>query len=183
MEIRRIFYTASWIFTLAKGIIILGLVLVLLHFFVVTIFRVDGASMEPNSYDGEYILANRLVYYLGQAKRGEVVVLKFPGDPEHKKYIKRIIGLPGETLEIKNGHIYINGQPILEVYLPAQTLTWPETTLTLGVNEYYVVGDNRPNSNDSRIWGTCPEENIIGKAFFRLSPLNKIGLLEEAIYP
>lgn len=182
MEKKSLFYAGSWIFELAKGLIFLIIFFVLIHFFVVTIFVVNGASMEKNFYDGEYLLTDRISYILGQPKRGDVVVLRFPGDPEHQKYIKRLIGLPSEKVTIKNGRVYINGQELTEIYLSPGMLTEPDMEKQLNNKEYFLMGDNRINSSDSRNWGTCIKNDFIGKAFLRIFPFNRWGLVEFPIY-
>jgi len=140
--------------------------------------------MEPTLYNDEYVLVNRLVYYINSPQRGDEVILRFPGDPEHKKYIKRVIGLPGEKIELNNGYVYINGRKLIESYLPNTTKTNPYnlSSFVIDENNYFLMGDNRENSSDSRIWGTCPGDDIIGKAFFRIIPLKKFGLLDYAAY-
>ncbi len=182
MEKSPLFYAGSWVFELAKGLIILIIFLVLIHFFVVTIFVVNGASMEKNFSDGEYLLTDRISYILGQPKRGDAVVLRFPGDPEHQKYIKRLIGLPGEKISIKNGKVYINNQELTEIYLSSGMMTEPDMEKQLANNEYFLMGDNRINSSDSRTWGTCVKNDFIGKAFLRIFPPSKWSLVEFPIY-
>lgn len=167
---KNIFYVWTWTFELAKGIFVLIAFLILIHFFIATVFVVDGASMEPNFHNKEYILIEKLSYLIAKPQRGDVVVIKFPGDPEHKKYIKRIIGLPGETLEIKDNNVYINGQKINEFYIPQYVKTLPNMKTTIGPNDYFIMGDNRENSNDSRFWGTCPKNDLIGRAIMILLP-------------
>lgn len=174
--------TGNWVFELSKGIILLGVFFILMHFFIITVFVVEGASMEPNFQNDNWVLANRLSYYLEDYTRGDVAIVKFPGDPEHKKYIKRLIGLPGEKVTIKNSEVFINDVRILESYLPDNTKTIPNLELTLGANDYFIMGDNRANSSDSRTWGTCVKSNFIGKVFFRIFPIQKMGLTELAIY-
>lgn len=182
MEKQSLFYAGSWIFALAKGLIFIIISLVLIHFFVVTIFVVNGASMEKNFIDGEYLLTDRLSYILGQPKRGDVVVLRFPGDPEHQKYIKRLIGLPGEKITIKNGKVSINNQELTEIYLSPNMFTEPNMEKQLAQDEYFLMGDNRINSSDSRAWGTCIKSDFIGKAILRIFPPSKWGLVEFPIY-
>lgn len=178
----NLFKTSNWAFELTKGIVIIAIILTLVNFFVVTVFVVEGQSMEPNFYNGDSVLTNRISYLLSTPQRGDVVILKFPGDPEHKKYIKRIIGLPGEKIAIKDGTVYINDQKLTESYLPAGTQTKPNMEKTLGANEYFVIGDNRGNSSDSRIWGPVEKSDLIGKAFFTFWPIDRIGLLEFPVY-
>lgn len=146
-------------------IIFLAMAIFLVHLFVLSVFVVQGASMEPNFFNGEYLLTNKLNYKLGGASRGDIVVFKFPGELK-QRYIKRVIGLPGDTVKLKNDQIYLNGHRLAEPYLPISIKTSKQTSQTewvLKEQEYFVLGDNRENSNDSRTWGILPAKNLIGK--------------------
>lgn len=174
----------SRFFDLGKIVIILAMVIYLIHLFVMSIFVVSGASMEPNFQEKEYLAVNKITPILNHLQRGDVVVFKFPGELE-EKYIKRIIGLPGETIEIKNNTVHINGKKLIESYLPNTFETAPlenQTKWTLKEKEFFVLGDNRENSNDSRVWGPLPQENLIGKISFIILPFIKIGALEKPDY-
>jgi signal peptidase I len=123
--------------------------------------RVDGASMEPTLTTGEYVIINRLSYKVGSPQRGDIIVFHYPVDPR-EEYIKRVIGLPGDVVEVKGGSVYVNGQKLDETYLNVKTNytgTWevPEGQL-------FVLGDNRNNSSDSHDWGTVPMDYVVGKA-------------------
>jgi signal peptidase I len=123
--------------------------------------RVDGFSMRPTLQDGEYILVSKLSYKLGEPQRGDIVVFIFPVNPE-EDLIKRVIGLPGDTITVQNGVLSINGVPVDEPYInapPAYEGTW-----LVPPNELFVLGDNRNDSRDSHQWGLLPVENVIGKA-------------------
>lgn len=142
--------------------------------------------MKPNFATGQIILVNRWTYLFGSPARGDVVVLRFPGDPEHKKYIKRLIGLPGETVDIRADHYFINGQSLPESYLPADETTpvmipgkdhW-----LLGPSDYFLSGDNRHNSNDSRTWDSAERRFLIGKAVFILWPPRDAGFVPKETY-
>jgi signal peptidase I len=178
-------------------------VLALLIFLVVRAtlqnFRVEGSSMDPILHDGQYLIVNKAIYthinlktisrflpfidpgdnpvrYLfRRPRRGDVVVFRFPGNPE-RDFIKRIVGEPGDTVEIKNGTVYINGGPLDEPYITNKpTYTYgPEK---VPPNQYFVLGDNRNNSYDSHVWGFLPEENIIGQAWLSYWPKNDWGLV------
>ncbi|MDO8577371.1 MAG: signal peptidase I, partial [Candidatus Wildermuthbacteria bacterium] len=147
---------------------------------------VRGYSMVPNFHKGEYINVDELSYrFLGEPSRGEVIVFKFPGDTS-QKYIKRVIGLPGEDVEIKEGKVYVsrNGEPVLlqEPYLGPEETTGGFTSLTLKDNEYFVMGDNREFSSDSRRWGVLPREDIIGKALIRVFPFQDFAAFAAPTY-
>lgn len=179
---QKFFYGTGCAYELTKWIIVALVVGTLIHFYVGTLFIVDGQSMEPNFHNGQYILVNRWQYNFGQPRRGDPVVLKFPGDPENKKYIKRIIGLPGEHIQILEGYVYINGKRLNESYIPADVLTLPNLDRALREDDYFLLGDNRLNSSDSRIWGICPKRDLIGKAFFTLKPLSMWGVIKPPTY-
>lgn len=185
MEGSRFSYGVGCAFQLGKGLIILFILLVLAHFFIATAFIVDGISMEPNFHTGQAVVVNELAYLAQGPQRGDAVILRFPGDPDHKKYIKRIIGLPGEKVEIKDNAIYINNHKLYETYIPDDYLTEPaqyKNPVTLGLNDYFVVGDNRENSNDSRYWGPAEKRFLIGKASFIFWPFDNIGFVTQPAY-
>jgi signal peptidase I len=123
---------------------------------------VQSISMQPNLKEGDLVLVNRLVYNFSEPKRGDVIVFQNPINPEDVPYIKRIIGLPGDTVLIGQGKVMINGQLLSEPYLSVTTQRGGEFTIPEG--EYFVMGDNRNNSSDSRAWGNVPAEHIIGRA-------------------
>jgi signal peptidase I len=137
-------------------------------------FVVSGASMDPNYHDADYLIIDELSYRTREPARQEVIVFKYPNNPSYK-YIKRIIGLPGEKVEVKDGEVFINGSTIKldEPYLSEKVKQeWVRNTnfsIDLGPNEYFVMGDNRNYSSDSRSWGPVPKANIVGKVFIKLS--------------
>mgnify|MGYP001121404040 CR=1 FL=1 len=180
--LETLIYGGGCFYELARGIILLAVALVLCHFFIVTIFIVDGESMEPNFRNNEVLLVEKISYLVSQPQRGDTVVVKFPGDPEKKKYFKRIIGLPGEKIEIKNNEIFINGQRLYEPYIPANIQTQPDGSWLLLGEEYFLLGDNRENSYDSRLWGVAPRQYLIGAGWATLWPLTKAGLIPH-FYP
>ncbi len=160
-------------------------ILIVLPFriFIAQPFLVSGASMSPNFETGHYLIVDQLSYNFTEPARGEVIVFKYPGD--HKKFfIKRIIGLPNETVLIKSSKIFIkneenpNGFELKEPYI--KNLGNNESEMSLGEDEYFVMGDNRPASSDSRTWGSLPKDLIIGRAFLRLFPFNQIEFFPES---
>ena len=157
--------------------LILALVIFLLLHATVQSFVVVGSSMEPNFQDGERLVTNKLVYKLHQPERGEVIVFHPPNN-QRADYIKRIIALPSDSVEVKNGAVYINGTKLNESYIkepPAYTLTERK----IPENEYFVLGDNRNNSNDSHNGWTVPRQNIIGKAWLTFWPPKEWGLVHH----
>jgi len=125
--------------------------------------RVDGSSMVPTLNNGQFVMVNRLAFKLGDPSHGDVVVFHYPRDPQ-QEYIKRIIGLPGDIVVINNGHVYVNGQQLIEPYIAAAPRSQGEWEIP--ENHVFVLGDNRNNSQDSRSFGAVSMENVIGKALF-----------------
>jgi signal peptidase I len=162
---------------IAKIVIIALAIVVPIRYFLFQPFFVKGQSMEPNYETGDYLIIDELSYRIRSPERGEVIVFKYPHDIT-QRYIKRLIGLPGETVEIKNGQVTIyktdSTTQILNEsnYLAADVLTIGDLKVTLAANEYFVLGDNRPVSSDSRRWGVVPRADIIGRVYLRAWPLN-----------
>ncbi len=149
--------------------LIIIVVVILIRTFIITPVRVDGASMDKTLENGQILL----LYKLGNVKRYDIVVLD--EEIEDEIIIKRIIGMPNDTVEIKNGKIYVNDEEIEEEYAYGQTSDYDK--ITLGDDEYFILGDNRPISKDSRYFGPVKKDEIIGKVIFRLWPINKFGTI------
>ncbi len=149
--------------------------------FVAQPFIVSGGSMDPTFATGQYLIVDQLSYDFKNPVRGEVIIFRYPRDPQ-TFFIKRIVGLPGETLTMDSGKVIIknNENPkgfiLDENYLTKEHRTSDTFTITLGSNEYFVMGDNRPQSSDSRAWGPLESKFIVGRALFRLFPLSKISV-------
>lgn len=139
--------------------------------------RVDGASMEPTLQSGEFVIVNKLAYFLSEPKLGDVIVFHFPRDPD-QEYIKRVIGLPGDRVVIKGGKVYVNGDLLQEDYIAAPPVY--EVTVDVPVDSLYVLGDNRNNSSDSHNWGPVPMDYVVGKAVFIYWPPTQWGVVEQA---
>jgi signal peptidase I len=135
--------------------------------------------MEPNYKDGELVIVDRTRYTFGIPQRGDVIGLKFPGQPTKKKFIKRIVGLPGEHIKITGKNVFIDGKKYTEDYLPLYLEQNDYVDVTIAQDQYFVMGDNRGVSSDSRKWGTVPRKNIVGRAYLRIWPIEKIGLVEH----
>lgn len=174
-------YFIGCFFELTKGIICLAALLIFSHFFIATLFIVDGTSMEPSFLDKQIIIVDRLTYWWRSPHRGEAVILRFPGR-ESDKYIKRIIGLPGDKIEIKNKAVYLNEVRLFEPYLASGIITEPDKTLIVPDGQYLVFGDNRLVSSDSRIWGSAPRNNFLGRAYFIIWPFSSAGLVPVPVY-
>ncbi len=155
-----------------KTIVISVAITLIITTFIAQITQIRGRSMEPSLIDGERVVNVKIVYRIEKPKRGEVIIFKPPFRTK-ENYIKRIIGLPGEKVEIKNGYVYINDKLLNEPYIVNRSHdNWGPKIVP--PNKYFVLGDNRVNSSDSRVWGFLPKENIIGKAILIFWPLNKI---------
>ena len=176
--------TLSWVRDLAFSL----LLAVVLIVFIYQPVKVEGTSMEPSLDDQERIFINKFTYSfgLGNIERGDTVVFEYPNDPE-KLYIKRVIGVPGDRVRILGGQVFVNDQPLAEDYVPPRfrdSANWPSTPLgeqpvdrVVPPNDYFVLGDHRSSSSDSRSWGWVPRANIHGKAVFIYWPLDKMGRL------
>jgi signal peptidase I len=175
--------------SITRDIIFAAVMAVLIVVFVVQPVKVEGTSMQPRLENDERIFVNKFDYAFWSIERGDIVVFWYPEDPS-KSFIKRVIGLPGETIDMDAlGHITINGQMIPEPYLApernqAARSRWNQVDSrfkTIKAHYYFVMGDNRDASNDSRTWGLVPEKYIYGKAMFRYWPLPRIGSLNSTV--
>jgi len=161
-----------FIWETAKIVIISLAIIIPIRYYLIQPFFVRGASMEPNFDDGQYLVVNEIGYRVGQPKRGDVIVFKYPFD-KNQYYIKRIIGLPEERIEVRDGAVFINNVKLDEsAYLSEATFTNGSIVINLKDGEYFVLGDNRQASSDSRQWGVLPTANIIGQVWIRAWPLN-----------
>ena len=178
--------------------------LTLLIFFavraVVQNFKVEGTSMEPTLHNNEFLIINKATYLrvdgtplaglfdrngdpgpvfaFGAPAHGDIIVFKYPQDTT-KDFIKRIIGVPGDTVEVRDGHVYLNGAALDEPYI-RQGATYSRRPEVVPEGEYFVLGDNRPNSSDSHVWGYVPASDLIGKAWFSYWPPPEWGPLQSA---
>jgi len=167
--------TIAWFRDLMLSVLIAVLVILFLYRPV----KVEGTSMMPSLYDQERLFINQFSYKfgLGNIKRGDTVVFWFPEDPTNStSYIKRVIGLPGDTVEVRDGYVIVNGKKLIENYIPPEyrdDRSYPPEVVP--PNQYFVLGDHRISSNDSRAWGFVPRNYIYGKAVFVFWPLDRIG--------
>lgn len=169
-------------------IVVISLAIILpIRYFLVQPFYVKGASMEPNFYDHEYLIIDELSYRFRDPARGEIVVFRYPKDPS-QFFIKRVVGLPGETVEIKSGKIRIQNEEfpegfiLEETYLDSETYFLGEQAVKLKAGEYYLLGDNRSSSLDSRQFGPVAGQAIVGRAWLRGWPLDRIARFETPAY-
>lgn len=210
-EGRRLYYAIYAVnvaYELGKWAFVIVVVGTLIHYFVATVFVISGPSMEPEFHSGQVVVVSRIGLFTDKYERGDPMVIKFPGDPDHKKYIKRLIGLPGETLEISDNSVYINGErlfesyirPVDDIYLPgwyeteelkneAESLhkqgkvqTKPDLKTKIADSSYFLMGDNRENSNDSRVWYAAKKTDLIGPVRFILWPLKDWGPVVNPSY-
>ena len=173
--LRYFFFDFLKVFLMAVAIIIP------VRYFLFQPFVVTGDSMRPNFHDGNYLIIDELTYRLRDPARGEVIVMRFPKDPS-QFFIKRIVGLPGEHIVIKDAHVNIynsehsGGLTLNESYLPSNNITYGNVDKKLGPDEFFVLGDNRLSSSDSRVWGTLPRSDIVGRVYLRLLPISDLSL-------
>ncbi len=160
----------------ARDIFFTALIAILVVIFVVQPVKVEGTSMEPRLEPQDRIFVNKFVYYFSGVSRADIVVFWYPKD-KTKSFIKRVIGLPGESVEVRSGVVYLNGQKLVEPYLAGEFDHDSYPLQVVPPEHYFVLGDHRNSSNDSRDWGFVPEQNIFGEAVFRYWPLSKLGLI------
>lgn len=165
---------------LLKFALIAVVIVIPLRLYIAKPFIVSGASMEPTFDTGQYLIVDELSYRFEEPARGDVVIFRYPKDPS-QYFIKRVIGLPGETVRIERGQVSVvttTGSIVSldESYIVHQG-NGADMSVSLKADEYFVMGDNRPESSDSRVWGVLPRANIVGRAFVRLLPVQTIGFL------
>jgi len=165
MRGKWIYWFGGWIFDFTKAVVFGLFVILILHFFVFTVIVVSGPSMNDTHHDGDVMFLEKISYWFNSPKRGDVVGIYFPSAGP-RRLIKRVIGMPGEEITITKGKVYINGKELSEEYLKNNTQTIAETKITLKSDEYFVMGDNRANSLDSRIYGVLPKSAFVGKKLF-----------------
>ena len=164
----------SWLRDLVFSVGIAGIVILFLYQPV----KVEGTSMMPWLADQERIFINKFVYRFEPIQRGDVVVFWFPRDPS-KSFIKRVIGLPGETVQLVNGEVFVNDQKLIEPYVPPEYRDGhTHGPMVVSPGEFYLLGDHRNSSNDSRVWGTIARKYIYGKAVLAYWPIERLGLLQ-----
>lgn len=167
-----------------ETVVVFVAIFFMIYLFVAQFHKVSGNSMIPTFHNGDYIITEKVSYRFGTPKRGDIIVLKNPKD-ESQDFIKRIIALPHDTMRLENNTIFVNDVATNETYLPAGTKTEDGSflsegqTIRAGPNQYFVMGDNREHSSDSREWGGVTKKEIIGKTFFRYWPPQSIGFVND----
>jgi len=175
----------SFFVELIKFAAIAFVIVIPFRMFIAQPFIVSGASMDPTFQNGDYLIVDELSYRFTEPERGDVVIFKYPKDPS-KFFIKRVIGLPNETIHVNEGTVTVfnedheNGIALYEGYLETLSYSVQNAPIELAGDEYFVLGDNRPFSSDSRSWGPLERDLIIGKAFLRLLPVSEVDVLPGA---
>lgn len=161
--------------------ILLTLIVFMLIRSVVRNYKVEGFSMEPTLDNGQYLLVNKGAYWFGQPDLGDIVILRYPLDP-NTYYVKRVIGRPGDTVEVRDGKVYVNGRALVEPYIMAPP-DYQYQKQVVPPDDYFVLGDNRNNSSDSHAWGMLPASDVVGKAVLSYWPPKRWGFVPSATYP
>lgn len=185
---------SAFFLDIVEIVVVAASIFLVVYLFFMQPHQVNGQSMEPTLINKEYVLTDKVSYQTGSPRRGDVVVFHAPESAGCTTgtgcdFIKRVIGLPGDTILLKDDVIFVNGEELPEPYLPedfitpAGAFTRNQREVLLGENEYFVVGDNREYSSDSRAWGPIPFQNIVGRAFMRYLPIEKAGIIPRVQYP
>lgn len=183
----RIKRAIASVFDFLQGIVVFLALLVMVYLFLFSPQEINGQSMEPTFYNAELIITNKFIFKVAPPNRGDIVIFKSPMNKEID-YIKRVIGLPGERVKLSGNSYYINGEKLSEAYLPPSTVTSGGTYLHEGEEilvpqgEYFVSGDNRSHSSDSREFGPIPIGDLIGKGVLRYWPVDTFTLIKEPQY-
>lgn len=183
---------SSFFLDLVETLVIGISLFLVIYLFFMQPHQVSGQSMEPNLHNSDYVLTDKISYRVGEPKRGDVVVIHAPEAANCPTgtgcdFIKRLLGLPGDTVEVKDNAIYINGAPLDEEYIADDVMTVAgnytrDRVVTLGPDQYFVVGDNRMHSSDSRAWGPITKDGIVGRAFVRYWPVPDMGVIPAVNY-
>lgn len=186
------FSLGSFLLEFIQSIVLALSVFVLIYLFVAQPNEVKGSSMFPNFVDKEFLLTEKLSYQFNDPQRGDVVIFKAPASEscsaEGCEYIKRVIGIPGDRVMVKDGSVYLNGSLLDQSFLPSGVVTEEEEYMKEGIElvvpdeQYLCFGDNRPNSRDGRAFGPINRDSIVGKAFLKYWPLNSIGLIPKVSF-
>lgn len=174
----------EFVMEILETVVFIGSLFIVIYLFIAAPNQVKGESMMPTFQNGNYIFTSKVTYKMRTPERGDVVVFHSPGNAEIE-YIKRIIGVPGDVVMIQNQEVYVNGKKLSEPYIAAKTLPLPggyaEENVPMNIPEgyYFVMGDNRPHSSDSRDFGPITYESIVGQVFYRYFPADKMGLINN----
>ncbi len=177
----------AFVWETVKVVVISLAIIIPIRYFLVQPFFVKGASMEDTFHDGDYIMIDEISYRFRDPKRGDILVFRYPEDTT-QFFIKRLIGMPGETIQVKDNTVTIfnkefpTGTILNELYISLQQVTLGDLRIKLDDNEYFVMGDNRLRSSDSRSWGTLNRSLVTGRVFFRAWPLSKFGRFQDPAY-
>ena len=176
----------KFVMEILETIVFIGSLFIVVYLFIMQPNQVKGASMEPTFQSGDYIFTSKITYKFRPIKRGDVVVFKSPKNPDID-YIKRIIALPGDTLLVDNGIVYVNNNQVNENYISEQTNLWnggyikEGVSMTIPEEDIFVMGDNRPRSSDSREFGPISIDTIIGNVIYRYFPSTKMGIIKNPL--
>lgn len=176
--------TLEFVMDILETVVFIGSLFIVVYLFIMQPNQVKGASMDPTFNTGDYIFTSKVTYKFRGYNRGDVVVFRSPKNPDIE-YIKRIIGLPGDKVMVKDSEVYVNGTKLTENYIAAKTNLWENgfskngEEITVPDGDLFVMGDNRPRSSDSREFGPVPEETVIGQVFYRYFPSTKMGSIDN----
>lgn len=184
LKISGIKYALNFVWEVLKIVIIALAIIIPIRYFLIQPFFVKGASMDPNFWDGDYLIIDEISYRFNEPQREDVIVFRYPLDPS-QFFIKRVVGLPGETVKIEDGRVFIYSIETSDERIVLDESAYLEDSytpgnleITLEEDEYFVLGDNRMSSSDSRKWGELDKKYIIGRAWIRAWPVDRLDILD-----